>query len=216
VPGAFVRNLSFNNIRASVVREPTMTYTDMALIGRVYDGEQFSCITLNGLGDAVIENVSFHDVQVTYCGGGTAEMAAKRNIPQSGREYFGVWGEKPFGPPAYGLYARNVRGLTLHNVRFEVASPDLRPAVILDHVSDVSVNGLAVQGNPEAESVLRVIDSRDVLLTGTRVLTPAAVFLRAEGKDNAAITIDGGDIAKAKKPLELANGAGAEAVKLRG
>jgi hypothetical protein len=150
-------------------------------------------------------------VHVVYEGGGTAEEAAIRDVPQVAGEYFEI------GPrPAYGLYARNVHGLTLQNVRLEFTKPDVRPAVIFDHVNDATVNGLAVQGNAQAESVLRFIDSRDVLVTAARVLTPAAVFLRAEGKENAAITIDGGDIAKAGKALEVANGASAEAVRIRG
>jgi hypothetical protein len=44
--------------------------------------------------------------------------------------------------PAYGFYARNSRGLTLQNVRFQVSTPEMRPAVIFDHVEDVAVNGL--------------------------------------------------------------------------
>ena len=163
----------------------------------------------------MIENVSFHDVHVTYAGGGTGERAAKRAIPQTTREYFGVWGEKPFGPPAYGLFARNVRGLTLHNVRFETATPDARPAIIFDHVSDVSVNGLAAQADASAESALRFIATKDALVSASRVLTPTAVALRVEGKENSGITIDGGDWSKAAKPIELADGAEATAVKWR-
>lgn len=215
VPEAFVRNISFSHIRATVVKEPTMSYTDMVTIGRVYDGEQFSCITLNGIGDAQIENVSFDDVHITYVGGGTAEMAAKRDIPQTTREYFGVWGDKPLGPPAYGLFARNVRGLTLQNVRFETQNPDLRPAVILDHVRDVTMNGFAAQAQAGAESWLRFIATQDVLVTAARVLTPAAVALRVEGAASAGITIDGGDLSKAAKAIEFAAGATAGAVKLR-
>ncbi|MBI5767279.1 MAG: right-handed parallel beta-helix repeat-containing protein [Verrucomicrobia bacterium] len=207
-PG-FVRNISFSHIRAHVVADGRQ-FPDMHWAQVYRPGEQRTCITLNGVGEAFLENISLSDVHVTYEGGGTAEEAALRDVPQVAGEYFQI------GPrPAYGLYARNVRGLTLHNVRLEVQQPDLRPAVIFDHVSDASVNGLAVQGNPAAESVLRVIDSREVLVTGPRVLTPAAVFLRAEGKGNAAITIDGGDIAKARRPVELANGAGADAVRVR-
>src|SRR2546423_3886668 len=62
IPASFVRNLSFSNIRATVVKEPTNSYSDMVTLGKIYDGEQNSCITLNGLGDAFIENVSFHNV----------------------------------------------------------------------------------------------------------------------------------------------------------
>jgi hypothetical protein len=214
-PGSFVRNISFSHIRATVVKEPTMTYPDMKTIGRVYDGEQHSCITLNGVGGAMIENVTFDDVHVTSVGGGTAEHAAKRRIPETTREYFGVWSEAPFGPPAYGLYARNVKGLTLHNVRFEVANPDLRPAVVLDNVHDAAITGLSVQGNPAAESVLRFTGVQDALVAAPRVLTPAAAFLQLEGDKNTGIIVDGGDLSKATAPLAYRDGATDRSVKLR-
>lgn len=216
VPAPFVRNLSFNNIRASVVAEPSKSYTDMVTIGRVFPGEQHSCITFNGLGDAWIENVTLNDVHVSYAGGGTAELAAKRNVPQMSREYFGVWSEEPFGPPAYGLFARNVRGLTLNNVRFTVASPDLRPAVVLDNVQDAAIHCLNVQGNPAAESVLRFTRVKDALLSASRVLTPSAAFLQLEGDGNANVIVDGGDLTKATLPVALKAGATAGAVKVRG
>jgi hypothetical protein len=212
---SFVRNLSFKNIRASVVAEPTMSYKDMVTIGHVYPGEQNSCITLNGMGNAWIENVTFDDVHVTYAGGGTAELAAKRNIPQTSREYFGVWGEEPFGPPAYGLFARNVKGLTLHNVRFTVTKPDLRPAVVLDNVQDAAIYALNVQGNPAAESVLRFTKVKDALLSASRVLTASAAFLQLEGDANANVIVDGGDLTKAALPVALKAGATAASVKVR-
>jgi hypothetical protein len=151
------------------------------------------------------------DVQVIYAGGGTAEEAALRDVPQvSGGEYFacGVL-------PAYGLFARNVRGLTLDDVRLETASPDLRPAIVFDHVQDAAVNGLNVQGDKNAESVLRFIGSQDIYFDTPRLISAATVFAQAEGKDNLNITIDGGDISKAEKPAAFINGAKKSAVKLR-
>ncbi len=210
----YVRNLSFSNIRASVVDEPHQ-HADMPFPPKIYDGEQMSCITLNGTGDNVIENVRFSNVQVTYAGGGTAELAAKRDVPEIVREYFGVWGTPPLGPPAYGMYARGVKGLTLDNVRFEVESPDLRPAVIFDHVADAAVNNLNVEGTPEAESLLRFIDSRDVLLTAPRILSPTDVFLRLEGAANENIILDGGDLSKAKTVFSLHNDATEKAITVR-
>jgi hypothetical protein len=162
------------------------------------------------VGDEFLQNISFTDVQVTYEGGGTAEEAAVRDVPKLAGEYFelGV-------PPAYGLYARNVRGLTMQNVRFEVATPDLRPAVVFDHVADASINGLSVQGNPKAESLLRFVDSRDVLMAASRVLSPAARLLQLEGAANEAITIDGGDLSKAVVPVAFSGGAAPDSVKVR-
>jgi len=42
-----------------------------------------------------------------------------------------------------------VKGLTLHNIRLQVATPDLRPAVIFDHVADAAISGVSVDANPE-------------------------------------------------------------------
>jgi hypothetical protein len=215
VPQAFVRNLSFSHIRATVVAEPTMSYADMLPSIHPFPGEQHSCITLNGLEGSWIEDVTFDDVQVVYAGGGTAKLAAKRNIPQISREYFGVWSEEPVGPPAYGLYARRVKGLTLHNVRFTVSAPDLRPAIVLDDVQDVALHALSVQGNPEAESVLRFRNVSDVLVSAPRVLTRSPAFLRLEGTNNANVILDGGDLTKAARAVAFADGASTAAVKVR-
>lgn len=117
--------------------------------------------------------------------------------------------------PAYGFYARNARGITLQNIRLQVVTPDLRPALIFDHVEDAAINGFSVQGNPDSESVPRLIDSRQVLFTAARVLTPSSSFLQLEGTGNEGITIDGGDLSKASRPLALKNSVTEKAVKLR-
>lgn len=204
----FLRNISFHNIRASVVSEGGQ-FDDIAFHQNYRPGETRQCIVLNGIGDALLEDIVFDDVRVTYGGGGTAEEAVCE-VPQVAGEYFEIG-----TPPAYGLFARNVRGLALNNVRFDVEKADLRPAVVLDHVEDVASSGLSAQGNPQAKSVLRVVDTRDTLLTASRVLTPAAVFLQVEGAASRGITVDGGDLSKAGSPFALEAGAPKEAVKLR-
>lgn len=206
---AVVRNISFSNIHGTVTTDPSQL-TEASVTSGYRPGEGHSCITLNCVGGAVMENISFDDVHLTFGGGGTAEDAARRDLPQIAGEYFML------GPmPAYGLYVRNVRGLTLQNVRLQVSAPDLRPALIFDHVEDAAINGLSVQGNTEAESVLRFIDSKQTLLTATRVLTASSTFLRLEGSGNEGIIIDGGDLSKSALPLAFENGAKKEAVKLR-
>ena len=113
------------------------------------------------------------------------------------------------------MYARGVKGLTLQNVRLQVATKELRPAIILERVTDAALNGVSVESNAEAESALRFIDSKDVLLSAARLLTPAAVFLSVEGPDNANIVVDGGDLSKSAQPLHLAAGADEKSVRLR-
>jgi len=186
-PG-IVRNITFSGIHCTVGRP--IALADVPFISNYNPGEIKSCIALNGV-DASLEKISFSDVTVTYPGGGTFEEGAVRDVPRVAGEYYetGVL-------PAWGLYARQVRGLDLRNVRFELAESDARPAVVFDHVSDAAINGLSVQGDRAAESVVRLIDSHDVLMTATRLLSPAKVFLQTEGT-SINIIMDGGDLTKA-------------------
>ena len=206
-PAGICRNISFSGIHA-IVSVP-VPLADVPFTSKYNPGEIKSCIGLNSV-DGVIENIDFNDVHVTFPGGGTAEEAAVRDVPKVIGEYYaaGVF-------PAYGLYARNVRGLTLNNVRFEVAGAEARPAVVFDHVNDAAVNGLNVQGTKEAESVLRFIETRDVLLSAARLLAPAPVFLQVEGPGSGGITVDGGDVSKAAEPLAFKSGASPKAARVR-
>lgn len=204
------RNISFSNIHGTVTTDPAQL-SEATVTSGYNPGEGHSCIVLNSVNDSILENISFDNIHLTFGGGGTAEDAARRDVPQIFGEYFRL------GPmPAYGLYARNARGITLHNVRFQVSTPDLRPAMILDHVEDVAVNGLSVQGNAQAESVLRFINSKHTLLTAIRVLTPSPAFVQLEGPANEGIIIEGGDLSMATAPVAYKSGATEGAVKLRG
>jgi hypothetical protein len=206
-PG-IVRNISFNGIHAVVAKPRALPETDIG--SRFSPGEMFSCIILNGMDEGFLENISFNDVHVTFPGGGTAEQGAVREVPKIAAEYYAIGVS-----PAHGLFARNVRGLTLNNVRFDLAAPDERPALILDHVQDAAINAFSATGNPKSESVIRTIDARAVLISAARVITSAPVFLQAEGAATERIIIDGGDLTLAEKPVKLAAGAKESAVRLR-
>jgi hypothetical protein len=207
LPPGIVRNISFSGIHATVaVPQPL---PDVPFVSNYNPGEIKSCIGLNAV-EGTIEKISFSDVHVIFPGGGTAEEAAVHDVPKVVGEYYaaGIF-------PAYALFARNVRGLTLSNVRFEVAGAEARPAVVFDHVSDAAINGFSVQGTKEAESALRFIGVSEVLLSASRLIAPASVFLQVEGADSNGITLDGGDISKAKTPVSLRAGAEQKAVKWR-
>lgn len=209
----FIRNISFNGIRASVIALP-VPHPDIHFDLHTWEGEKNSCITLNAMGDHYLENISFTDVHVTYAGGGTLAQAGKHDVPKIAAEYFGVWDTAPGGPPAYGLYARNVKGLTLQNVRFEFEHEDSRPAIVFDNVQDAAINGLSLQGSLTASSLLRIVNSKDLLFTAIRVLTPCQVLLSLEGPSNEGVKIDGGDLRKAKKQVVYSGGANDKSLKI--
>jgi hypothetical protein len=65
---------------------------------------------------------------------------------------------------------------------------------------------LSAQGSAGTE-LLRFINTKDVLLTSARILTPAGTFLRVEGSASEGIIVDGGDLRKADQQLAFENGA---------
>jgi hypothetical protein len=189
-----VRNIAFNGIRGFVVAEGRQ-HPDLPWPQKFRPGETRHCIVVNGVGDDLIENVSFQDIHFTFEGGGTTAEATAV-VPNIAGEYFEIG-----TPPAFGLYARNVRGLTANNLRFELQKPDRRPAVDFDNVADAAVNGMSIKGDIPGKSLVRVINARDVLFTGTRILSTTNAFLELVGANNSAITVEGGDISKAAKPV---------------
>ncbi len=210
LPPVVVRNISFSNIHGTVTTNPPAELSEGTIKVGTRPGEIHSAIVLNSIDDSVIENISFNNVHLTFGGGGTAAEAANRDVPKVFGEYFEL------GPiPAYGLYARHAHGLTLHNVRFEVSTPEMRPAVVFDQVEDVVFNGFGVQGNPDAESVLRFTGVKQTLISAARVLTPSSTFLQIEGEDNEGVIVDGGDLSKSASPVGFKAGASEKAVRLR-
>jgi hypothetical protein len=134
----------------------------------------------------------FSDVHVTFPGGGTAEEAARRDIPELERQYpasymFGIL-------PAYGLYARHVRGLSLHNVHFDFATPDLRPALVCDDVEDLELQNFRASAQNEAESLARLVNVRRANIANSRPLGPVRQFLQLEQTPPAEVLLNGNDL----------------------
>jgi polygalacturonase len=116
-----LRHMSFDNIRA---------------VGKPEDPKYLrSCIIIDALPGHFIEDITLSNFSYQAVGGGSKEHAAQTDIPylyQTRAECFKYNGKE--GPlPAYGLFARNVQGLKLRNVRIETMKPDERQAYYLDH-----------------------------------------------------------------------------------
>lgn len=211
-PGV-VRGLAFANITATVVVPepiPFLPDRDTPVRSAYRPGEVRSCLALNGVGDWFLEDIRLSGVRVRYPGGGTAAEGANRAVPAWAGEYFesGVL-------PAYGLYARNVRGLSLADVRFDLTARDQRPAVVFDQVEDAMASALAVAGDNGMESALRLHNCRAVYFDAPRLLAPAPIFARIEGAASAGITLDGGALGPSGRELAFAEGAPPSAARLR-
>ena len=194
-----MRNVRFHNIRAIV--------PSVAMQGTKYEaawrnvpklaGMKRSCIHLSGTPRTTIENVAFSGVHITFPGGGTAAEGRRRDVPELERTYpasymFGVL-------PAYGLYARHVRGLSLHNVHFDLAAPDLRPALVCDDAEDLELQSFRAAAHADAECLVRLIKARRVNIANSRPLSPVRDFVQFEETPPGELLLNGNDLRLVQK-----------------
>lgn len=160
-PWGTMRNILFSNIWASVLDEATLRRS-VVLPDSLYEGEERQCISICGIPDHPVEGITLSDIHVVCPGGGTAEDAENLNPPEHEDQYpeYFMWGVLP----AYGLYARHAKTLTLDNVRFELASPDARPPIVCDDVDGLDIRGLRAPLPPEADAMVKTRDVRRVSL----------------------------------------------------
>lgn len=91
---------------------------------------------INGVPGYPIEALTLENIQIELPGGGTAE-AAKVRLSEKEKTYpeFNMFGKTM---PAYGIYARHVRGVKFQNVKLSLKQPDARPATVFVDVEDVT------------------------------------------------------------------------------
>ena len=91
---------------------------------------------INGIPAHPVESLTLENVALEVPGGGKAEDA-KVELPEKESAYpeFNTFGKTM---PAYGMYARHVRGMTLKDVHTTPLKPDARPANVLIDVEDAT------------------------------------------------------------------------------
>jgi polygalacturonase len=87
-----------------------------------------------------VENVVIRDMIVNCMGGGTVEQA-NRFVPENEKGYPE---NRMFGNtlPAYGIYIRHAKNISLNNIQFFLEKPDYRPAIILDDAHAIKIRDL--------------------------------------------------------------------------
>jgi hypothetical protein len=121
------------------VEQPS-TARDIQISNLIADDCDSLCsIIVTGMPGVPIENVWLSNIRLYFKGGGTKDLV-KKEYREQGTNYpepkFAGW------TPAYGLYARHVKGLHVSDLTFRYERPDYRPAVVLDDVKDVTVRNL--------------------------------------------------------------------------
>jgi len=156
--------------------------------------------SITGLPGHSVENVSISDVRVTARRAFSPERSRVdfRLVPEVAAGYPEY---SMFGPlPAYGLYVRHVRGLTLRNVQFSFLAEDYRSAIVCDNVEHLTIDGLKVRSLMASAPVLFFHDVRQALVTGVALYDEVPVFLQVEGRSEG-IQLLSNDLAQAHQSV---------------
>lgn len=127
-----------NNSMESVASPVTLWTKQGNTVGRVTisgldaTGVYRSAISAESWSDAPITNLVLRGVRVEFTGGGKG-WAADQVVKGPGVD------ARPL--PAWGIYARNVRTLSLEDVRLSLRNDDLRPVVYAESVGRLDTEG---------------------------------------------------------------------------
>jgi len=146
---------------------------------------------ISGIPGACIEHLTLRDIRIQSAGGGTVENG-RATVPEREAAYPSP---RIFGPlPAYGLFIRHVRHLTLDGVElsFDTARGEERPALVLEDVHDAYLTKLRAAA-VSAMPTVRMVNCQGVLLHGCRAEQVSTPFLSVEGESTRDIAVVGND-----------------------
>jgi polygalacturonase len=138
-----------------------------------------SGILITGVPGHYITGLTLENIEISLAGGGLAEHA-RQVVPEAIDQYPEV---KTFGPrvPAYGVWARHVKGLKLKNIKFNLTGNDLRPAFICEDGIDVEVSGWKLPETTGAESIIRLENVHNAVVRNVSGKVTAKKFVLLEG-----------------------------------
>jgi polygalacturonase len=147
-----------------------------------------------------IENVQVSNLNCEFEGGVSRERAAGE-VPEFSTKYpeCTMFGELP----AYGFYARHVKGLRFSNVRLRTKSPDLRHALVLEDSADVAIDQLDADHSHGAAPTLRLLQTRNALISGCQWRAKGGTFLQVTGATTRAVALIGNDLTGASEPTAI-------------
>ncbi len=236
VDGAHLRNVEISNIEMVEVKTPILVRLGSRLSvfrkgqdvqqktgtlenvvirnvkAKASDSAQLkppSGILITGVPGHYITNLTLENIEIDLLGTGTLQNS-RVEVPEAVDKYPEV---KTFGPtiPAYGLWARHVKGLKLNNITFRLKTNDLRPVFICEDGKDIEISNCKIPETTGAESIIRLVNVDGAKVKNINTRASANAFVRVEGSDSKKIKLSDNK-SQSKKEIELASDVNADVV----
>ena len=135
----------------------------------IVDGvDRMSGIQIWGLPEQPLEGIRLENIRLTSKGGGTAKDAVI-NPKELGTGYPDP--SKIGTLPAYGVYARHVKGLELANVNVNFLTDDLRPAASFVDVRDLEIDNFKPQTSAGVQAAVFADDVTGMTIRNSPALS---------------------------------------------
>lgn len=178
-------------------KPPVGTFRHVSISNIVATGASMTGCAIAGLPEHPIEGLSLSNIRIEFLGGGTPEHA-QATPPENENGYpestmFGVL-------PAYGLYCRHVKGLSMDNVTLTLQDADLRPALVCEDVQDLRLDAFHAQSGASAPAQIVLRHTQRALITGA---SPESQRFLSLGPGCSGITVTACDLTRAATPFTL-------------
>ncbi len=220
VDGGLLDNVNISNVRVEGVRVPLFlrlgnrartvvpgdeppgvgTYKNVKISHVTATGADSVGCSITGLPGHPVRNVELSDITISFHGGVAAPQRLA-DVPENETFYpestmFGTL-------PAYGFYLRHAENISLSDIDLSYQQPDERPALLADDVNELEIDKLKATGSENAESLISLINTSNVYLTGSRVKNRAGVFVRVSGKHTGPVYMYNNKMSNTRIPLMI-------------
>ncbi len=118
----------------------------------VYNADAHFASIISGVPNGYIEDVQLNNIQIWYRQMDSAVAKIPLVVPENEKGYpepakMGIM-------PAYGFFMRHVNGISLNNVVVKYLGTEVRPAIILDDVSNVDLFRIKAQAVGGTKSII--------------------------------------------------------------
>lgn len=229
VDGAHLRNVEISNITMHEVKTPVLIRLGSRLSvfrkgqdtkqqtgtlenvviknvkAKAADSAQLkppSGILITGVPGHNITDLTLENIDIDLAGTGTIDDSRKV-VAEAIDKYPEV---KTFGPtiPAYGLWARHVKGLQLINVNFHLKHNDVRPAFIIDDGTDVVISNCKIPETSGSQSIIRLEKVEGALISKNNFQGSAEIFVDA-GDNSKNVKLQDNKIKGVGKKIKMAS-----------
>ena len=199
VDGGSMENINVNNIIINDVltpifiklgsrMNPTGSIKNVIISNIIASTKSLCANSISGVPGFNVENVVLKDIICNIYGGGTLSDA-NITLPENEKGYpeCRMWG---YVLPAYGLYLRHVKDITLENVQFNLQTNDSRPAIYMEDAERVQIRNSKFSIPQGKQALIRLKDVTSLSLSNIYSNTDIPFLLNVSGAKTTQIKVD--------------------------